>query len=87
MPFATRQAMLTHWTKYATKHLVGRKITGVHLMDADEQAACGWDRAALVIQLDNHTVIFPSQDDEGNGPGALFGQTLKGESLTFPVID
>jgi hypothetical protein len=81
---------LDRWTQYGTKHLAGRKIIAVRYMTAKEMEGLGWSRSALVLQLDNGTIIYPSQDDEGNGPGSLFGQTngagRRAEQLTFPVI-
>ena len=74
------------WEKYAQKHLAGKKIVSARYMTKEEMNNTGWDRRALIIQLDDNTLIFPSQDDEGNGPGAIFGQDSKGESLTFPVL-
>jgi len=38
-----------------------------------------------VIELDDGSQIFPSQDDEGNDGGALFGQGSDGDEWTFPV--
>lgn len=73
------------WTDYATKNLVGRKIVSARYMSQEETDAVGWDRKALVLQLDDGTIFFPSADDEGNDAGALFGQKGQ-ESLTFPVI-
>jgi hypothetical protein len=56
------------------KLLVGRTIKQVRKMTAKELEAEGWEGDhALVIELDNGTLVYPSRDDEGNGPGALFG--------------
>jgi hypothetical protein len=57
--------------------LIGRKIVAVRPMTAAELKGEGWrknihgDIFALV--LDDGTVIYPACDEEGNGPGALFG--------------
>jgi len=45
----------------------------------------GWYSRPIVIHLDDGSMIFPSQDDEGNDGGALFGQGPDGKDLTFPV--
>lgn len=74
------------WEKYAKKHLVGKKVSQVRYLSKKECDGMGWDAKALVIQFDDGTIVFPSSDDEGNNAGALFGQTDKGELLTFPVI-
>ena len=76
------------WTDYAVEHLVGRKIKAARYLTNKEVKAQGWSHKAVVIELDDGTLLFPSRDDEGNGPGALFGQAPEpsGEFLCFPVI-
>ena len=64
--------------------LVGRQVTAVRYMTANEIDAYGWTQAAAVITFDDGTEIFASRDDEGNGAGALF-TTIKGLE-TVPVI-
>jgi len=55
-------------------NIIGAKIRAVRLMTKDELEAQGWDYETVVaIELDNGAVLYPSQDDEGNGGGALFG--------------
>jgi hypothetical protein len=54
--------------------LVGRTIRRVRYLNDEEQSNVGWDRSAVMIELDDGALLFPSQDDEGNGPGALFIQ-------------
>lgn len=74
------------WTKYAEKHLLGRTITQVCYMTDKEVEQLGWYNAAVVFVLDDGSLIFPSQDDEGNNAGALFGQSPTGDDITMPVI-
>ncbi len=59
----------------AMHELVGRKIIEVRYMTDEELMNEGWngERAPVVLVLDNGDLLYPSQDDEGNGPGALFG--------------
>lgn len=55
--------------------LVGHKITEVRLATDKEMDTNGFDsddRKPLVIVLDNGTVLMPSRDEEGNGPGTIF---------------
>lgn len=73
------------WVKYGREHLKGRKIKDVRYMETDEVNGLGWSCGAIVIELDNGTLLYPSCDDEGNNAGALFGNTPN-ESLTFPVL-
>ena len=76
-----------HWTKEARKHLVGRRITEVRYLSEAESNALGWDGCrAIVLVLDNGALFFPSSDDEGNRPGALFGQDTDSGEVTLPVL-
>ncbi|MCP4437092.1 MAG: hypothetical protein GY913_21680 [Proteobacteria bacterium] len=77
--------IVTNWTDYAAKHLLGRTIVGVRYLTKAEAEDLGWHRASLVIVLDDNTILFPSSDDEGNSAGVLFGQKGAAE-LTFPVV-
>lgn len=76
--------LTARWNKIAADMLVGRKIVKVSYMDAKETEALGWCRRAVVIELDDGNLIFPSADDEGNGPGALFTNDDKNPIL--PVL-
>ena len=74
-----------HWQSIAGQLLTGRKIISVRYMLEDEaEESLGWDRCGLVIELDNGLELIPSQDDEGNGPGALF--TNHKDHNTLPVL-
>jgi hypothetical protein len=77
--------MKTDWEKKAKACLVGRKITGVRWMEQDEADDMGWSRRAIVLQLDDGNLIYPSMDDEGNDAGALFTNDPK--NPCFPVFD
>ena len=79
-----REQLKKQWSERASKLLVGRKIKSVSYMTPKEESDAGWDRAPLVIELDNDVVIFASSDDEGNGAGALFTSSEK--QPCFPVI-
>lgn len=76
--------LTARWNKIAADMLVGRKIVKVSYMDAKETEALGWYKRAVVIELDNGNLIFPSADDEGNGPGALF--TNNEQNPILPVL-
>lgn len=56
--------------------LEGKTIENVRPMTAEEARLEGWGDSphqAMVIELDDGSKLYPSQDPEGNGPGALFG--------------
>ena len=59
--------------------ITGRRIVEVRQMSARELEAEGWppDQTVPVLVLDNGAILFPSRDEEGNGPGALFGATAR----------
>jgi len=48
----------------------------VRYMTKDELRQMYWDENAKVACLEHEdgTVVFPSRDEEGNGPGVLFGK-------------
>jgi len=75
----------TEWSVKIGKKLVGRKIVNVRWMDDQEVEDMDWYKSAVVIELDDGTLLFPSRDDEGNDAGSLFG--CKGdEFFIIPVI-
>jgi hypothetical protein len=75
---------VTRWTAAAAKLLMGRKVTHVRYLTDAEIKELGWYEKSLVITFDNGLSIFASQDDEGNGAGALF--TTDEKLQTIPVI-
>jgi len=53
--------------------LEGRKIKAMRNMTKAELKREGWDGKCICLELDDGTILYPSRDEEGNGPGALFG--------------
>jgi hypothetical protein len=56
--------------------VVGRKIVAVKFLDKKIVEKEYWGdspHTGVALVLDDGSVIYPSQDEEGNGPGALFG--------------
>jgi hypothetical protein len=72
------------WTDIASAQLLGRRIAYVRYMTDAEAKALGWYSRPVVLQLDDGNLIFPSQDDEGNGAGALF--TNDDKQPVLPVL-
>ena len=72
------------WTKIAADQLLNRKIVGVRYLTEGEARDLGWNWRSIVLQLDDGNLIFPSEDDEGNGAGALF--TNDENNPVIPVI-
>lgn len=56
--------------------LIGKKVKGVRPLTKKELKNEGWDDNQFVscIEFNDGTVVFASQDSEGNGPGSLFGR-------------
>ena len=65
-----------HFRKYTSnirKHLIGRTITDVKWLSADEsKRLMDWDYQPCEIFLDNGTILTPGADDEGNNAGVIF---------------
>jgi hypothetical protein len=63
----------------------GLTITGVRYLTGQECVNEGWDiglyDVAVALTLSDGSMIFASQDYEGNGPGALFGRMRTGEQF------
>lgn len=53
--------------------LEGREIASVRRMTEEEVEGELWTEGTVALELDDGTVLYPSRDLEGNGPGALFG--------------
>jgi hypothetical protein len=60
------------WIDVAKKQLLNRKIVDVRYLTIEEMENLGWYERSVVMILDDGNMIYPSQDDEGNGAGALF---------------
>jgi len=62
----------------------GLTITGVRYLTGRECEQEGWEGGydpAVALTLSDGSMIFASQDYEGNGPGALFGRMRTGEQF------
>ena len=56
--------------------VIGRKIVDVISLNKKVIEKEGWDNSpynSVCLVLDDGSIIYPSQDEEGNGPGAFFG--------------
>ncbi len=73
-----------NWIEQSEKVLLGRRILKIRYMTKKEAEELGWDNRAIVIGLDNGTLIWPSMDDEGNNAGAIF--TTDKDLPTIPVF-
>jgi len=74
------------WEKFAQDVLLNKKIVKVRYLTNEEQKNLGWYRKAVVIQLQDGTLFFPSADDEGNDAGAIFFQSKDYPEGILPVI-
>jgi len=54
------------------KDFKGKVISEIRHMDEAEQSAYGWDKPGIAIEFTDKTWMVISQDEEGNGPGAVF---------------
>ena len=73
-----------YWEKEVARHLVGRQIRSVRYMTDQEVKDASWFHAAVIIELDDGTVLYPMADDEGNDAGSL--GTNNKELQVIPVI-
>lgn len=71
--------------------VIGQKIVQIRRMTSAELEREGWEPnrwhgAPMCVQLASGALIYASQDDEGNGPGALFGY-VDGQTCGFRPKD
>jgi hypothetical protein len=70
--------------KQAQPYPNGLTITGVRYLTGRECEQEGWEGGcdpAVALTMSDGSMIFASQDYEGNGPGALFGRMRTGEQF------
>jgi len=68
------------WHKKAFALLQGQKIETILWKQWDEDTTTG-----LVLVLDSGTALFISEDDEGNGPGAIHWSTGRANTLKVDI--
>jgi len=71
-----------------SNELIGMTIVAIRPMTGAEMEKEGWTDGrnrgeAAAIVLSNGTVIYPSCDEEGNAPGALFGVEADGTAFAL----
>ena len=67
-------------------NIIGRKIVDVINLNKSIIEQEGWENTpypCIGLLLDDGNIIYPSQDSEGNGPGALFGKNVKEDISVF----
>ena len=71
-------------------NIEGMKIVKVRELTAKEMDSEGWIAChrthPIALVLDNGAVLFASQDDEGNGPGAMFGHSKEGGGFRVTAV-
>jgi hypothetical protein len=66
--------------------MIGKRIVKVRRMTNKEMKREGWEGCVhrpVVLVLDDGTLLYPSCDDEGNGPGAIFGFNTEGQAISI----
>lgn len=65
--------------------VIGSKIVNMRAMTKKEMKAEDWDGPpCIALELDNGSILYPSRDEEGNGPGAMFGTGKDGSFGLIP---
>lgn len=79
--FAKDKAIISFVPKDAKDEWTGKVVAQIRQLTEVEINAEGWDRGTTAIDFTDGTTLYPSQDDEGNGPGTFFGRNKKGETF------
>ncbi len=64
--------------------IIGKKVVKLRPMTKREMTAQGWEygrRSCVIIELEGGIKLYASRDEEGNGPGALFGTDKEGSFI------
>jgi len=59
-------------TQDAAAALIGRTIVAVRYMSAQEAGEMCWFHRAMIVELDDGTLLFASADEEMNDAGVLW---------------
>lgn len=66
---------------------LGRTIVSARAITKEEMESEGWDERygmnCTVLVLEDGSLLYPSQDPEGNGPGCLFGKNSDGTPVSL----
>jgi hypothetical protein len=67
--------------------LIGAKVKDIRSMTNLELQTEGWEapyrEGVTCVELEDGTILYPSTDGEGNGPGKLFGTTIEGQAFVL----
>lgn len=80
-----RASMAKPWIEHAKARLLGKRIVDIRWMGEGELRNLAWPQGAIVLVLDDGSLMLPQADDEGNGPGALLHIPPKDDML-FGVL-
>jgi hypothetical protein len=62
--------------------LIGLTVTEFRPMTSEEMEEEGWDSSPPpVLVFSDGNKLYPSRDEEGNGPGAFFGVDPSGTTI------
>ena len=63
------------WHERYYEQLLGAKVIQVHVHkdESDDEHYSGWPTFLVEMPDGNHMTLEVSQDEEGNGPGFIFG--------------
>ena len=78
------QKLKRSWVADVSATFIGRKIVAVRYMTDQEVKTLCWNKAAVVMALDDGTLFYPIADDEGNNAGAI--ATSCDDLPVIPVI-
>jgi hypothetical protein len=53
--------------------IIGKRILNVRPMTPAEKKNYCWSRGGVALELEDGITLYPSRDEEGNGPGVIFG--------------
>jgi hypothetical protein len=65
--------------------IIGMRVTAIRPLTQKELTKQCWDHGdrCMALEFEDGTLVYASQDEEGNGPGSLFGNDPKGAGFQY----
>lgn len=74
------------WEEKAKDVLLNKTIVSVRYLTDQEMKMMGWYKRPIAFTLNDGTICFLSQDDEGNDGGVMFFQNKENPEGVIPVV-
>jgi len=67
-----KENFMTIVNKKITNAFIGKRIISAGYMTDKEMTQLGWRKRTLIIKFEDNTIMYASNDNEGNEAGVLY---------------